>query len=480
MEPRRRAHPGLSFRLPRSGARITAAVLLASMFVVAPSRVARAQDPDDAVVSDPLVALDKAVRRLYHRASPAVVRVDAERVLALRVVNAQGLERVQLEDLLRRCTARESVTATGFLVDEEGLVITTTSAVDRRSESVRVTFSGGVVRDAHLIGMDRIAGVALLRVLPVPGVKPLHFHEGDVDLGSVGILIGRSLDDAPSLGQGFVSATGRCAGDYDGYFLAGVPLRAGDAGAPLLDVRGRVLGMAAPVQSDPPRDTESSQLLTLDHMVREESSATDALPTFVPGRELARIVTALRDHGTVPRGLAGVLLDGGEDAPPIVARVPDGMPAAAAGIQVGDTVVSLDGNPVRTVRQLVLFVQRRAPGTSVRLTLRDLNGEVRTVNLVLSEFREQGPATPGWFNGIGVANGDGPHGSGLEVRSVEPGSIASVTGVRPGDFIVSIAGRPVASEEDYQNVATSYDLGAHRSIEVELLREGKRITVTLR
>lgn len=451
--------------------RLRAPVLLASLGVALAAAPAFAQEVDDA-----LSALDRATRALARRAAPAVVRVDAERILSLRVVGEPGAERTRLEDLLRRSTAREAVTASGFVVDAGDLVVTTTAVVDARSHFIRVTFAGGTVRDGHLVGTDSLAGVAVVRILPVDGVTPLSLGSATPESGALGVLLGRALDETPTLQLGLISAVNREVGDYDAYFFAGVTLRPGDAGAPLLDPRGNVLGMSAPVQ---PEESAEQALQTLDLMARYEDAAAEPVPTFVPARELARIVVALRDTGTVKRGLAGVFMDAAEDEPPLVTRVAEDLPAAKAGVQPGDTVVAVDGNPVRTVRRLVRFVQRRAPGTQVALTLRDGDGALRTVELVLAEFPQRDVAPPAWFNGIGVTNIDQEGATALEIRSIEPGSTGSVCGLRPGDRIVSVAGRPVSNEDDYTAIAT-LPHGEARSMPVEVLREGKRLTILLK
>ncbi len=423
-----------------------------------------------------LRALDRDVRALHERSAPAVLRVAAERAVPLRLrePTAEALHRAAAEWVR---TARETVTATGFLLDSGDLVVTVAAAVDRRCEVIRVTFPGGETRDAALVGSDPLTGVALLRIRPVPGVRALSLAPRGPAVGAVCFLVGYPDDDAPSLEMGFVSATGRAAGLYDAYVVADVVFRAGDAGAPLLDGEGRVAGLAVAPRPDAPagRSPLVFPVPTLraegDDAPREDFRPSPA--RCIPAPELRRVVDALRERGRVPRGLCGVYL---HEREPLVTEVAEGMPAAAAGVRSGDRVLAVDGTPVESRRQFVCFVQRRPPGATVSLLLRAADGTERTAPVVLGEFPDDTPLPPAWFDGLGVADGEG---GGVEVHSVLLSSSASAADVRVGDRILSLAGREVRSVADYEAIATS-DLSAARELSIVVLRDGERVTLVLK
>ena len=454
---------------------------------------ARAQDAPPA---DPLESLDRAVTALADRCGPAVVRVQAVRTLRLQAVAANEEERREIEERIRRFGPRESISASGFLVDDSGLVLTT-SAVAGRADGIEVTFPSGSVREGELVGQDLLAGVALLRVPVVEGVKALRLSEREARAGTVSLLLGPREVEAPVLRLGFVTSARRAFGLYDAWLVADLPLAAGQAGAPLLDARGDVLGMAvsprisvtflSPGSPASPYSPVTPAGGTVEQnlgRLMERSSTLEREPafsTFVPASELRRIAADLRAVGYVRRGLLGVRMRRGEA---VVREVPAGLPAAKAGIAAGDEILSVDGTPVRLSEEVTGFIQRRAPGTTVRLRLRAAGEKEREVSVVLAEL----PRTPvprALFNGLGVAEREDydlsaakfqtmlvEGGRFVVVQSVAAESAAERAGILAGDWIVEIRGRPVLSEKDFAEGATATVAG-EEGVDVVFYRAGE-------
>lgn len=233
------------------GPRAAAALLLAGALAGAvplSSPPAAAEEPP--APGNALEALDGASRAIVERCGPAVVRVDAERVVHLRMILPEGPAREGgIGEAAgvggaegRSVEARESVAAAGFLVDAGGLVVTTAAVAGGRPAALRVTFPGGVVREGALVGEDPLSGVALLRVEPVEGVKPLPLADGEAAPGAVTLLLAPS-GSHPTLRLGFVTEARRAFGPYDAWLVSSVGVAPGQAGAPLLDARGGVLGL---------------------------------------------------------------------------------------------------------------------------------------------------------------------------------------------------------------------------------------------
>jgi serine protease Do len=477
--------------------RAVAGAAAAILLLAAPPRLLA----QDASAGSPLEELDRAARAVVARSAPAVVRIDAERSLRLRVVAGSAEERRAIERSLRDFGPRESVTAAGFLVDDEGLVLTT-AAVASGATTIRVSFPRGPVREGSLVGEDPLAGVALLRVGRVEGVRALRISGGAAEVGALALFLAPAGEEVP-LHLGFVSSLRRAFGAYDGYLVAGVPVSPGHAGAPLLDARGEVAGMAvAPRAETPlrrwfppgaaPGADRTEPASTLRGLLDRADGADRAPPpgTFVPAEELRRIAADLREHGFVRRGLLGVRLVRGDT---LVTEVPEGLPAAAAGVRVGDRILAVDGVPVGNSAEVTGFVQRRAPGTEVRVRLRDPDGEEREVAAALAELPPT-PATRGLFNGFSVKAVDSvdlsaakfqvanvPGGSFVVVAEVSEDSAAGRAGLLPGDWIVEIDGRPVLSVDGFAALATGE---ASRADSVALLvhraGEEQRRTIVLK
>ncbi len=460
-----------------------------------------------------LEEVDRAVRGILERCDPAVVRVEGERTLRLRVVAGTEGERLAMEERLRAFGPRESVSAAGFLVDEEGLVLTTTAAaVD--PGAIRVTFPRGAVRDATLLGEDPLSGVALVRVAPVEGTRALHLAEAEPRRGALSLLLAPQGEEPPTIHLGFVTATSRAFGNYDAWLVSSVPLTAGHAGAPLLDARGEVMGMAvsprvsvtfrtlAPAPANPGEPVSEGP--NLGRLLERSATVERAAPfaTFVPARELRRITADLRKLGSVRRGMLGVRMFRGE---PVVRVVAEGLPAAKAGIVAGDRILAVDGVAVESADQVIGFIQRRAPGTEVLLRFRNDGDEhlaapsgpptllhprageegEREVRVVLGELPPGPPPALQLFNGLGVVSresvdvssakvpvGGAPGGRSVVVSTVDDGSAADGAGIRPGDWILEIGGEPVASEADYHRLSTG-SAAVGRTVEVLLYRPGE-------
>ena len=149
--------------------------------------------------------LDRASRTMVERCGPAVVRVEADRPLLLRALAGNPEENRVVEECLRAQGARESVAAAGFLVDEEGLILTTSSVAGGGAGEIRVTFPGRGSRDGTLVGEDSLAGVALVRVRRVEGVRRLSLAEAAPPSGALTLLLAPSFQEAPTLLMGFVT-----------------------------------------------------------------------------------------------------------------------------------------------------------------------------------------------------------------------------------------------------------------------------------
>jgi serine protease Do len=452
---------------------------------------ARVLGQDAPPAAGPLQELDRAAQALVEQCGPSVVRVEAERRLNLRVVAGSPEEQRQLEERLRAFAARESVEAAGFLVDDSGLVLTT-SAAACSDAAIRVVFPKGPARAGTFVGEDPITGVALVRVEPVEGTKALRLSTAEPRPGALSLLLAPRGEEPHVLHMGFVSATRRAFGVYDAWLVSSVPVAAGHAGAPLLDAGGEVMGMAVAARwtARPGHRTPGlagpvgHEVPTLRRLV-EDVPAADRIAsaaTFVPARELRRIADDLKELGRVRRGMLGIRMIRGE---PVVSEVVEGLPAAKSGLTEGDRILSVDGVAVATAEQVTGFIQRRSPGTTVRLRLRARDDAERDAALVLAELPPPPPEARQLFNGFRVAEKESydlsaakfqtvqvPGGRYMVVTTVDAGSSAERAGIRPGDWIVEIEGKPILSERDYGETATSVP-AAKEGVEVVLYRAGE-------
>jgi len=156
-------------------------------------------------------------------------------------------------------------TGTGFVVSSAGLIVTNEHVIDG-ANSVTVSLPNGTTRRATVVGQDRPADLALLRVDPGKSrLKALRFADSDaVQIGDTTFAIGNPFGLNGTLTSGIVSATGRTIDAPDGAAIGNViqtdaALNPGNSGGPLLDARGDVIGVNSQIESpNSGRDSQGS------------------------------------------------------------------------------------------------------------------------------------------------------------------------------------------------------------------------------
>lgn len=273
---------------------------------------------------------------------------------------------------LRTLGRGRSGTGSGFLCGEPGLALTNCHVV-QGATAVEATFHDGRTTIVDVLGTDPTTDLALLRVAE-PGAEPLPLRlTDDLRVGDFALAIGCPHGLSHSVTAGILSGLGRALPGPDGRTIEDViqtdaPLNPGNSGGPLLDSAGRVVGIATAI-------------------VPQAQGLCFAIPAST-----AQVVwPELRDHGRVVRGWLGVAVHGVEIAPTIahrlglpqpralaVAAVTPNSPAATAGVQQGDLLLSIDERTIRGNGDLLAGLPRTAIGADVRLRLLRHNEILRT------------------------------------------------------------------------------------------------------
>lgn len=284
----------------------------------------------------------------------ATALLDAYSNAVMNVVERVGPSVVQVQD------GRGA--GSGVIITPDGYVLTNAHVVER-TDSARVRLADGRAVAGHVIGRDPSSDLAVLRVdasaLPAAGL-------GDSDslrVGQLVIAIGNPLGFQSTVTTGVVSALGRSLHGRDGRPIEGViqtdaALNPGNSGGPLVDTRGRVVGINTAVIAGAqgicfavPSNTASALVVSLmrDGHVRRASLGISAAPTPI-GRALAARLAIAASEGIR------------------VVEVVSGSPADRAGLRAGDILVFLDGTalPTLSALQRVLTADRVArPLTAV-------------------------------------------------------------------------------------------------------------------
>ncbi|MFP5377471.1 MAG: S1C family serine protease [Acidimicrobiia bacterium] len=248
---------------------------------------------------------------------------------------------------------------TGVVLTADGEVLTNAHVVDGAS-TVRVTLAGeSRARTADVVGSDPAADLALLRI---PGAEALPTAElgssADVAVGDDVVAIGNALAlrGGPTVTRGIVSALDRSldtsAGTMTGLLQTDASISSGNSGGPLVDARGRVIGINTAVASS------------------GRGSAAENIGFAIAVDKALPVVERLRGNAPSARvGYLGVSTadpdDGSRGA--TVMTVESGSPADAAGLRAGDLITAVDGRAVDGAAALSSAVKANEPGHRVRL-----------------------------------------------------------------------------------------------------------------
>jgi serine protease Do len=336
---------------------IPAAAAQAARSVVAPA------DPGSAA------GLSTAFRAASHAAISAVVQVRTE--VSGRTVSQQippELRGTPFEEMFggRMRTPPQSGSGSGFIIDANGYVVTNNHVVEGASR-IRVVLNDKREFDARVVGRDPNTDIAVLKV-DARGLPTVQLGNSDqLDTGDWVLALGYPLQLGQTTTAGIVSAKGRSIGIMAGTDGANAPLEhyiqtdaainPGNSGGPLVDLQGRVVGVNSAIASP--------------------TGYYSGYGFAVPINLARRVADDLVKYGVVHRPMLGVEIRDATTADAEVFRLPspDGAVVASepkgaareAGMQMGDVIVALDGQPVASGGDLMEAVMRHAPGDAVKV-----------------------------------------------------------------------------------------------------------------
>jgi putative serine protease PepD len=281
-----------------------------------------------------------------------------------------------------------SGTGTGFLIDQEGTLVTNDHVVET-AKNVQVKFgTDGRTLQGEVKGIDPSSDLAVVHIDPatIPGgVKPLQFADSrGVSVGDVAIAIGNPFGLDRTVTEGIVSSLGRTLKAPNGFQIDDViqtdaAINPGNSGGPLLDDGGKVIGV-------------NSQIAT-----NGVSSGNVGIGFAVPSNTVRQVVPGLKQGKAVSHAWLGVQIDTSGAANPnatsgaVIGSVETGGPAESAGLQTGDVVKRIDGQAIRDSTALSSYINSKVPGDKIKLTI-ERNGQTEDVDVTLENRPERTPS----------------------------------------------------------------------------------------
>jgi serine protease Do len=340
----------------------------------------------------------------------------------------------------------------GFVIRPDGFILTNAHVVNGASE-VTVRLTDRREYTAKVIGIDTKSDVAIIKVnaTNLPTVKLGDSH--NLKVGEWVLAIGAPFGFENSATAGIVSAKGRTLPDsgYVPFIQTDVPINPGNSGGPLFNMKGEVVGINSQIYS--------------------RSGGFMGVSFSIPIDVALRVSNQLETTGHVSRGKLGVIIQDvnqgladsfGLPQPEgaVVSSVEKGGAAASAGIQPGDVILKINGEPT-SATELPAAVAMLNPGSNVNLEIwRNHASQKVSVKLAAMEDtktasnrKEQNSA--GGKLGLAVRPLTGPEKSqvgtqnGVLVEKATGPALAA--GLQPGDVVLAANGVPVTSVEELRS-----------------------------
>jgi len=235
----------------------------------------------------------------------------------------------------------------GFVISPDGLIVTNNHVV-ADAKSVRVRMQDGVASEARVLGRDPDTDIALIRTDTSLGVAAPLGNSKNLKRGQIAVAIGNPLGFEWTVTAGVVSALGRSMRAQNGRLIDDViqtdaSLNPGNSGGPLISSAGEVIGVNTAVIRGAQGIAFAVASNTANYVISEILRFGQVRRAYIG---VAADTVALPRHIAVR---AGVLA---QTSVRIRRLEPDG-PAARAGLQEGDLVLSIDGQPVEGVDDLI-------------------------------------------------------------------------------------------------------------------------------
>jgi len=266
----------------------------------------------------------------------------------------------------------------GFVIDPSGYIVTDDHVVENADRVMIITKEAGEY-PARIVGRDPLTDLALLKI---EADRPLSYVRwGDSDTAQIGdwvLAIGSPFGLDNTVSSGIISGRGRNIheGPYDDFLQIDAAINRGNSGGPTFDLEGNVIGVNTAIFSP--------------------NGGSVGIGFAIPANRARPVVEQLKTYGKVPRGWLGVQIQAvtlelarnlglPSNAGALVAEVSAGSPAAAAGFEQGDVILSVNGRDIRGTRDLPLVIAETPIGRLAAVTVWRRNATM-TLRPLISEM----------------------------------------------------------------------------------------------
>lgn len=372
-----------------------------------------------------------------------------------------GIQRRQVQ------TPKRQAAGSGVIISQDGYIVTNNHVVADADE-ISVKLNDNKEMKARIIGLDKTTDLALIKI---EGNNFPAIPIGDSDklkLGEWVLAVGNPFNLTSTVTAGIVSAKSRSlhANDIESFIQTDAAINQGNSGGALVNAKGELVGINA--------------------MLYSQTGSYSGYGFAIPTTIMNKVVSDIKKFGTVQRALLGVSgmetsayidsqkeqnkeIDLGTSEGIYVADVSSDGAAAAAGIQKGDVILSVDGKNITKMGQLQEEITKHRPGDKVTVTyMRDKKKQTKVITLrnaqgTTTEIKETDP------NSLGIAlkpvtsemKKELALNYGLLVTAVKEGKMKEA-GITKGIIIMQVNDKKMTSVDDFNEIVKQVNLSSDR------------------
>jgi len=400
---------------------------------------------------------------------------DLVEKLTPSVVNISTSSKAQSDD-------KQSTLGSGFILDKEGYILTNSHVVDN-AKDITVILHDNTPLSAIIIGIDKQTDIALIKVDTTHPLFPVQLGNSEtIRVGDWILAIGNPFGLGGSVTAGIISAKSRdiASGPYDSYIQTDASINQGNSGGPMFNLQGEVIGINTALFST--------------------TGANMGIGFAIPINQAHFIIKQLKEHGKVNRSWIGLKIQTQTEnistshrPSIIVSGVTENSPAAQAGIEAGDMILSYNKKNISTPQNFSHFISESPLASVIELEIMR-NNDIRIIKLKTQPQPEEKnlPITKQTTNDINFpllglhlrqpeinSNNYGLI-TGLYIESLNPNSDAANKGIQQGNILIKIDDKDVITLDNAYNYIQDAIFDNRRPVKLSILDENSNVrTITI-
>ena len=315
------------------------------------------------------------------RAAPAVVNIYTAHLVTERI-QPSAIEELFGDARPRYRQRLEQSLGSGVIVDSAAHVITNHHVI-AKADLIRAQLADGRVADAKIVGRDPDTDLAVLRLDLKTNVPVMPLGNSDrLRVGDIVLAIGNPVGLSQTVTQGIVSATGRGqlgVATFENFIQTDAPINVGNSGGALINANGELVG--------------------INTAVLAKNLGVEGIGFAIPVNLVRGVMSEILTKGRVVRGWIGIVpVDIDQSAARrfnlaqagvVVANLYVGSPAADAGMEPRDIILTVNGVVVKSAQDADTRIANAKPGAKIRIT--GIRGSERFDSVVQVSERPRSP-----------------------------------------------------------------------------------------